>query len=226
MCVAVARFIHRKRPVVRRDLVAVVQVACPDSMEATATMAAAPQMPGPLALITELSNELDELDERIVIVLDDYHSIETSDIHRLMADLLRHPPLMAHVVITTRQDPTLPLASLRARAQLTEIRMTELAFSCHELGQFIQQELDRPLTAAEVSALHESTEGWPVGVRLAVEAVRVAPPGSEIRGAGFLDRGTQEYLALEVLDGLPQPCAVISSLRRCSVSSTASSART
>ena len=184
-------------------LVAAIQVACPDSMQTTARMVAAPQAPDGRTLVIELSNELDELDQRIVIVLDDYHSIEDSATHNLVADLLRHPSLMAHFVITTRKNPPLPLAALRAKGQLTEVRMADLAFSKNELQLFIQAESDRVLSAEELSSLHESTEGWPVGARLALEAVRAAPPGSKVLGAGFLDRGTQEYLVSEVIDGLP-----------------------
>ena len=184
-------------------LVAAIQVACPDSMETTAKMVAAPQVPDERALVIELSNELDELDQRILIVLDDYHSIKNSAVHTLVAELLRHPPLMAHFVIITRRDPPLPLAALRAKGQLTEVRMADLAFTENELQLFIQAESDRLLSAEELSSLHESTEGWPAGARLALEAIRAAPHGSEILGAGFLDRGTQEYLASEVIDGLP-----------------------
>ena len=184
-------------------LAAAVRRACPDALDVTSQMANATQLPDERTLVMSLSNELDELDEPIVVVLDDYHQITSPAIHLMMSDLLQHPSTSANIVIISRDDPELPTAMLRASGQLKELRMIDLAFSEDEMQLFAEQVLHRALPAEEVRALRESTEGWPVGVRLATEARRVSAAGRPIAGAGFLDRATQEYLVGEVLERVP-----------------------
>ena len=184
-------------------LVAAIDLVCPDTMSLTSQMVGAAEFPDEQALVTELSNELDELEEPIAIVLEDYHLINSPSIHRLMSELLRHPPAAVHFVIITRQDPPLPLASLRSKGRVRDVRMDDLAFSNDETLQLVDLELGRRLPADQERALERSTEGWPIGVRMAIEAIRTSPSGTTVLGAGFLDRGTQEYLLAEVLEGLP-----------------------
>ena len=151
-------------------LIAAVRQVFPDALEVTSQMASADLMPAHEALMAELSNELDELDEPIVIVLDDYHRINEPRVHRFVADLLRHPPLAVHLVIVSREEPPLPIGTLRAQGRLNELRMADLAFSVDEVGSFMDHELGRSLTPQQIDQLHASTEGWPAGARLAARA--------------------------------------------------------
>ena len=184
-------------------LAAAVRSVCPDALGVTSQMARAARLPDQHILVTTLSNELDELAEPVVIVLDDYQKITSPEVHSLMSELLRHPSESAHFVIVGRHDPPLPTGLLRARGQLNELRMNDLAFSGGEIQQFTEQFLDRALTPDEVSTLRKSTEGWPAGVRLAAEAMGLSPAGTPVVGASFLDRGAQAYLVGEVLEQVP-----------------------
>ena len=183
-------------------LVAAVRRVFPDALEVTSQMASADLMPAHETLMAELSNELDELDEPIVIVLDDYHRIIEPRVHRFVADLLRHPPLAVHLVIVSREEPPLPIGTLRAQGRLNELRVADLAFSADEFSRFMKQELPRPLTPQQIDQLYASTEGWPAGARLAVEAMRLSD-NDVVEGAGFLDQAAQEYLIADLVDHVP-----------------------
>ena len=185
-------------------LIAAVRRVFPDALEITSQMAAAEPLPADDALIAELSNELDELDERVVVVLDDYHRVIEPRVHRFVTDLMRHPPAMVHLVIVTREEPPLPIATLRAQGRLAELRMADLAFTPDELDAFMAHELGRPLTKQQIDDLHTSTEGWPAGARLAAHSLRNGDADAVI-GAGFLDQAAQEYLVTDVIDNVPAP---------------------
>ena len=185
------------------NLTAAITAVCPGSLRTTSQMTRSAELPPERALLAELANELEELDQQIVIVLDDYYLISSRAVHTLMSELLRHPPAMVRFVMITRQDPPLPLAALRAKGQVCDVRMGELAFSSDETKQFVERELGRHLPPSQQRALYSSTEGWPAGLRLAIEAIRLVPKGSAVVGVGFLDAATQEYLTAEVMGNLP-----------------------
>ena len=103
----------------------------------------------------------------IVLVLDDYHLIEAQPIHEALTFLLEHLPPQMHLVIATREDPPLPLARLRARGQLTELRATDLRFTPAEAADFLNQVMGLGLSAEDVAALEARTEGWIAGLQLA-----------------------------------------------------------
>ena len=120
------------------------------------------------ALLSALVNELARAgqgspDEVWVLVLDDYHVIESADVHRAMAFLVDHLPEGLRLLITTRSDPPLPLARLRSRGQLTELRAADLRFTASEAHEFLTRTMDLDLTAADVDQLEERTEGWITG---------------------------------------------------------------
>jgi len=98
-----------------------------------------PQPPPAEDILTVLINEIAALPDRIVLVLDDYHVIEAEPIHDALSFLLDRLPPQMHLVIATREDPPLPLARLRARGQLTELRATDLRFSSSEAAEFLNQ---------------------------------------------------------------------------------------
>jgi LuxR family maltose regulon positive regulatory protein len=151
-----------------------------------------------------LINDLTILPEPVVLVLDDYHSIENSEIHSTIELLVERLPSAAHLVISTRSDPRLPLSRLRARGQLTEIRAADLRFNVAEAGAFLKQVAGLRLDDDEIARLYQRTEGWAAGLQLA---------GLSLQGRGdhrrFIDsfagddHHIVDYLMFEVLDNQP-----------------------
>jgi LuxR family transcriptional regulator, maltose regulon positive regulatory protein len=152
------------------------------------------------AVLAPLLNELNALPNDIVLVLDDYHAIESPEIQVGMAFLLEHLPAQVHLVIATRADPALPLARLRARGELVEIRAVDLRFTPDEASAFLNGVMTLGLTAQDVAVLEGRTEGWIAAIQLA---------GLSMQGrddiAGFIarfagdDRYIVDYLVEEVL---------------------------
>ncbi len=119
------------------------------------------------AIVTTLLNELTDPADRIMLILDDYHTISLQSIHEAIAFLLDRMPPHMHVVITTRADPALPLARLRARGQLTELRAGDLRFTRDEAIYLFDQIHRIPLSPEAVTTLEVRTEGWAAGLQLA-----------------------------------------------------------
>jgi LuxR family maltose regulon positive regulatory protein len=122
--------------------------------------------------LTTLINDLARLPERCVLVLEDYHAIAMRQIHEQVAFLLDHLPPALRLVIITRSDPPLPLARMRARHELCELRPADLRFSSAETQDFLEQELPFPLPSGAVARLEARTEGWVAGLRLLALALR------------------------------------------------------
>jgi LuxR family maltose regulon positive regulatory protein len=126
-----------------------------------------PQPPPSDVLLTALLNELAALPERAVLVLDDYHALDSPPVDQLLTFLIDHLPPRLHLVIATREDPNLPLARLRARGQLTELRAGDLRFTPEEAAEFLNHTMGLDLAADDVAALESRTEGWIAGLQLA-----------------------------------------------------------
>jgi LuxR family maltose regulon positive regulatory protein len=143
---------------------------------------------------------------RIVLVLDDYHLIEAQAIHDALAFPLEYLPPKMRLVIATREDPLLPVARLRARGQLTELRATDLRLSLSEAAEFLNQVMGLGLSAEDVAALETRTEGWIAGLQLAVISMQGR---KEI--AGFIQssagshRFALDYFVEEVLEQQSEP---------------------
>jgi LuxR family maltose regulon positive regulatory protein len=135
-------------------------------------------------LLTGLINEA-AAPAPFALILDDYHVITEPRVHAALSFILDHLPPPLHLVIATRADPPLPLARLRARGQLTELRQADLRFTIDEMAAFLQQVMGLELQAEAVAALASRTEGWIAGLQLAALAMR---------GAGIADTGQQERL--------------------------------
>ncbi|MCX6047234.1 MAG: LuxR C-terminal-related transcriptional regulator, partial [Chloroflexi bacterium] len=169
----------------------------------------APQPPPAEALLTSLLNELTKLPNHVVLVLDDYHVLDGGGllgaIDQALAFLLEHLPPQMHLVITTREDPHLPLARLRARGQLTELRAADLRFTADEAAEFLNQVMGLRLSAAHIAALEERTEGWIVGLQLAALSMQDHQdvPGFIQAFAGD-HRYIVDYLVEEVLQRQPE----------------------
>ncbi len=142
-----------------------------------------------------------------ILVLDDYHVIGAPEVHEAVTFLLDHLPDHLHLLMATRSDPPLPLARLRSRGQLTEVRAADLRFTAAESHEFLNRVMGLDLTAADVHAIEERTEGWVAGLQLAALSLRGIPERGEV--AGFIDAFTGsnrfviDYLADEVLARQP-----------------------
>lgn len=171
------------------------------------------QSPPPLeTLLVGVINEIAVLPDHLTLVLDDYHAIEAQPIHDGVTFLLDHMPPQMHVVISTRIDPPLPIARLRARGQLTELRADDLRFTVDEVTDLLNGVMGLNLSAADVNALEARTEGWIVGLQMASLAIqarlsqaRFAKPGRDdvsgfIRAFSGSHRFILDYLVEEVLE--------------------------
>ena len=158
------------------------------------------------SMLTMLLNEMtkEAQSHPHLLVLDDYHLITAEPIHHALAYLLDHLPPHVHWVISTRADPPLPLARLRARSQLTELRAADLRFTPDETAVFLNRVMGLDLSAKEVAALEARTEGWIAGLQLAALSMQ-----GRQDVAGFLTTFTGghryilDYLADEVLQRQP-----------------------
>jgi LuxR family maltose regulon positive regulatory protein len=168
-------------------------------------MLQAPQAPSTPLVLTSLLNDIAALPYRIVLVLDDFHSISDEKILDGLAFLLEHQPRQMHLVLSTRADPPLPIVRLRARSQLTEVRVVDLAFTVDEAITFLNERMGLGLSLAEVKTLESRTEGWAVGLQLAAMSMQ---DHADRRGfiAGFAGSHhlILEYLTEEVLHRQPE----------------------
>ena len=111
---------------------------------------------------------LNKIQVPFIWVLDDYHTIHAKDIHQFMNVLLNHFPSTMKVCILSREDPPFPMAKLRSQKLLTEVRVSDLRFTLEEAAFFVNQNLDHPVTRAQMASLYAKTEGWIAGLQLAV----------------------------------------------------------
>jgi LuxR family maltose regulon positive regulatory protein len=159
--------------------------------------------PADLVLAT-LLNELSALPDHVVLVLDDYHLVDALEIQRGMTFLLEHLPPQVHLVISTRADPALPLARLRARGELTEVRAADLRFTLAEAAAYLDGAMGLALSETQVAALEGRTEGWIAALQLAALSMQGR---EDLAGfiAGFAgdDRYIVDYLVEEVLRRQP-----------------------
>ncbi len=146
--------------------VAAVQTISPNFGEGVLAALQSSQPP-PNALLTTLLNELATIPDRFVLILDDYHLLDCKPIDETLTFLLDHLPPQLQLVITTREDPQLPLARLRARGQLIELRATDLRFTPVEAAEFLNHAMGLDLSADNIAALESRTEGWIAGLQLA-----------------------------------------------------------
>ena len=160
-----------------------------------------------------------EATQRWLLVLDDYHVITAPEVHETLTYLLEHTPEQLRVLVATRSDPPLPLARLRTRGQLTELRATDLRFTAQEASDFLNDVMGLDLTMADVKALDDRTEGWAAGLQLAGLSLRGRGQPGDV--SAFIEaftgsnRFVVDYLADEVL--AQQPAEVREFLQRTSV---------
>jgi LuxR family maltose regulon positive regulatory protein len=165
----------------------------------------APQPPPVESILTPLINDLYALPEDVVLVLDDYHTVDAGAVHRAITYLLDRCPPPLHVVIATRADPPLPLARWRAKGQMAEVRADELRFTSDEVALFCGQMTDVRLAREDLVALETRTEGWAVGLQMAALSMQGrADTTSFIRSFSGSHRYVLDYLVEEVLERQPE----------------------
>lgn len=161
--------------------------------------------PLPLSsVLTTLLNDIAAQPDPLMLMLDDYHVVEARPIDEALAFLLDHLPPQLHLVITTREDPNLPLARLRARGLLTELRAADLRFTVAETAVFLRQAMGLDLTEGQIAALEARTEGWIAGLQMAALSMRGQEDVSGfIRSFTGSHRFVLDYLMEEVLHQQP-----------------------
>lgn len=181
-------------------VISALQTVQPGAGARSIALLQSPQPPPIETLLTALLNEAGAIAHDFVLVLDDYHLIDARSIHDGIAFLLDHLPPPMHLVITSRADPPLPLARLRGRAELAEIRAADLRFTPSEAAEFLNEAMSLNLSAQDVADLEARTEGWIAGLQLAALSMQGRDDVS-----GFIaaftgdDRYIVDYLVEEVL---------------------------
>ncbi len=187
-------------------LVAAFQTIEPTLGEGLLDSLRSSQPPPAESILTALLNEVLTLPERFLLVLDDYHMVDSTAVDEALTFLVEHLPPRMHLVITTREDPALPIPRLRARGQLVELRAADLRFTASEAAEFLNQVMDLDLSAEAVAALETRTEGWIAGLQLAALSMK---GNQDVHG--FIQafagdhRYIVDYLVEEVLRRQPVP---------------------
>ena len=155
-------------------------------------------------VMTILLNDVAGIEQEIILVLDDYHSIQAPEIDKALTFLVEHLPNNITLIITTREDPQLPLAKYRARAELTELRASDLRFTSDEAAEFLNQAIGLSLMPDDVIALTARTEGWIAGLQLASISLQSQQnPSDFIQSFTGSHHFVLDYLVEEVLNHQP-----------------------
>ncbi|MCQ6560541.1 LuxR C-terminal-related transcriptional regulator [Paenibacillus mendelii] len=181
-------------------LIAALQTIAGHIGEGVLGVLQSPQLPPAESIITPLVNEICDIPDHFVLVLDDYHVIDDRSINHAVSFLIERMPPQMHMVIATREDPELPLARLRVRNQLTEVRAAELRFTLDEAAVFVSQVMGLNLRSEDVALLEARTEGWIAGLQLAALSVQGhQDPAAYIQAFTGSHHSVLDYLIEEVL---------------------------
>jgi LuxR family transcriptional regulator, maltose regulon positive regulatory protein len=185
-------------------LVAALRTIAPDIGGGVMVALQSPQPPPIEAILTTIVNEISSVPDDFVLILDDYHVLDSRPDDEVLAFLLEHLPPRMHLVIATREDPRLPLARLRARGQLTELRAADLRFTPAEATEFLKRATGLDLSTDDVEALEARTEGWIAGLQMAAISLQGVPDAASfIRSFTGSHRFVLDYLLEEVLGRQP-----------------------
>ncbi|HLG15930.1 MAG TPA: LuxR C-terminal-related transcriptional regulator [Blastocatellia bacterium] len=192
-------------------LIAALQAIDPGIGQTARPFLDTPRVPKLGHLMTLLINDLAVVPAESVLVLDDYHMINDSDLQTGIAFFLDHLPPHCHLVLATREEPSLPLPRLRVRWEVVEIRLQELRFTREETETFLKRTMGLAVTSEAAQRLEDRTEGWIAGLQLAALSLRGRgrtagsdQTTSEIEGFGGGRRDIIDYLAAEVLRQQPE----------------------
>src|SRR5512135_12421 len=187
-------------------LVAALQTIAPNIGAGVLGVLQSPQPPPTESILTTLLNDITTISDSFILVLDDYHVIDSQPVDQALVFLVEHLPPQMHMVIATREDPHLPLARLRARNQLTELRAEDLRFTPSEAAEFLNQMMGLNLSAEDIAALEARTEGWIAGLQLAALSMQGREDiASFIQAFTGSHRFVLDYLVEEVLQHQPEP---------------------
>ncbi len=155
-------------------------------------------------VLASLINDLAAVDGELVVVLDDFHTVEAREVNDGLAFLLDHLPPRVHLVLVTRADPALPLARMRVRGELVEVRAADLRFTPDEAASYLNGAMGLGLTGGDIAALEARTEGWIAALQLAALSMQGRDDAASFVAtfAGD-DRYVVDYLVDEVLDRQP-----------------------
>jgi LuxR family transcriptional regulator, maltose regulon positive regulatory protein len=181
-----------------------VHHACPDVGAEAIELILENNLIDPPAVLSSLINDLVEVEEDVYFLLEDYHWLSASRIHQMVAYFLKHAPCHCHVVLTTRTEPPLPLATLRAQNQLIKIDAAALRFDMQETLAFLDGTRPGVLEPSEVQLLQRKTEEWPAALRIIVSMASQCEPDLKdyLHGLSGSQRPIAAYLS-EMLDALP-----------------------
>ncbi len=185
-------------------LVAALETIDPGFGDSIRTMLELPHLPPIRTLITGLINEIAGHLPRSILLLDDYHHIESAEVHEMLALLLEHLPPNLHLMLSSRSDPPLPLMRLRTNRGINEIRAVDLRFTSKEASLFLNSTMGLHLSPSDIEALEARTEGWIASLQLAALALQGR---DDVKG--FIDAFTGshsyivDYLTEEVLQKQP-----------------------
>ena len=186
-------------------LVAALRTILPELGESVLTLLQSPQPPPTESILTVLLNEIVVAPDNFILILDDYHSVDSQPIDQALTFLLDNLPPQMHLVITSREDPNLPLARLRVRGQLTELRITDLRFTHDEAAVFLKQVTGLDLSEEDIAALEARTEGWIAGLQLAAMSMQGQKDATSfIQSFTGSHRFVLDYLVEEVMDQQPE----------------------
>ncbi|MDH5229468.1 MAG: LuxR C-terminal-related transcriptional regulator [Gammaproteobacteria bacterium] len=178
-----------------------LQTVVPNLAENVVVTLQSSQTPDLDNLITILLNEISATNQEIILVLDDYHLLDCRSVDEMMIKILEYKPPRFHIIITSREDPNFPLAKLRARNQLNEIRVADLRFTQSETAEFLSVSTDLNLASEHVASLESRTEGWIVGLQLAAISLREQKNVSAfVNSFAGSHRFVLDYLLEEVLN--------------------------
>jgi LuxR family transcriptional regulator, maltose regulon positive regulatory protein len=187
-------------------LVAALQTIVANIGEGVLGVLQSPQPPPIETILTALLNEITTLPDHFVLVLDDYHVIDAKPVDQALTFLLDHLPQQMHLVIATREDPQLPLARLRSRSHLIEVRAADLRFTASEAAEFLNRVMGLSLAVQDIAALEDHTEGWIAGLQLAALSMQGRQDvHGFIQAFAGDDRYIVDYLVEEVLQRQPAP---------------------
>lgn len=185
-------------------VIVALQAIQADFGQATLATFQSSRPPSIKTVLTNLINEIAEISDRFVLVLDDFHVIAASRITDDIAFLLRNQPSQFHLVLSTRVDPPWPLARLRARGEITELRHADLRFTPPEAMAFLRDAMNLNLSSDEVAALETRIEGWVAGLQMAAISMKGSEDITEfISSFTGSHRFILDYLMEEVLGQQP-----------------------
>ena len=183
-----------------RVFIAALRTIFHEACEETLALLQARQQPPQAFLYTTLSNDLEKLPGEVILVLDDYHTLQGVDVHNLLGELVRHWPKPLHLVLISRTSPSIQLSSLRAKGIIAEIRTRDLRFTPEETVAYLNQSPSALQQQEVLALLEDQFEGWPAGLHLAALSLR-SEGGQEVvlKALSSENPNITDYLADEVL---------------------------